>query len=110
MKEQQKGTLKKQLMKQINNLPDKGLIMLIKMLLMLIKMLLKMLIRIGKRIDSNRKLEIQNRTSQSLNNWNGKHTRGINSRLDHIEECIRDLENRKWKSIRTAKRETQFLK
>ena len=79
-------------MKQINNLLDKEFKALI----------IWMLTELGKRIDEhseNFNKELENTPKEPVraeeyNNWNEKHTRGINSRLSDTEECISDLEDR----------------
>ena len=87
MKEQEKKkTLKKQLMKQINNLQDKEL-----------KTIIIMPTELGKRVDehsenSNRELENIKKNQSELKNTIAEMKNileGINSRLGHTEECMR---------------------
>ena len=91
MKEQQQ-TLKKHLMTQISGLPDKELEALT------IRMLTEFEKGIGEHIENFNK-ELENTTKEPVsvagyNNWNEKHTRGINSRLGDTQECISNLEDR----------------
>ena len=106
MKEQQQ-TLKKHLMKQINKWPDKELKELI------IRMLTEFEKGIGEHTENFNK-ELENTTKEPVrvagyNNWNEKHTRGINSRLGGTQECISDLEDRIMEITQSEQKEKQFF-
>ena len=76
-----------------------------------------MLSELGERINKYREnfnKELENTTEEPVrvagyNNWNEKHTRGINSRLGDTQECISDLEDRIMEITQSEQKEKQFF-